>query len=115
VVDEPKEREKNFGFRADDKAGVTRTSYAEPPPPLEPEELRVLQAFSEPVLLGDAFTEPAEPDEVAAQLDLAADVVAGHLRSLCAKFGIEGEDRRAQGRLVMEAMRRGAITLRPNA
>jgi len=96
--------------RSDDAGGGTRTSAADEPPVLTRRERDVLVALCQPLLAGDAFTEPASIREVAALLVVSDAAVKQHLANLFAKFGIlDGEHRRV--RLANAALSTGAVTL----
>ncbi|MCA1831596.1 MAG: hypothetical protein ABR548_05845 [Actinomycetota bacterium] len=90
-------------YRADESPGVTGTELFRPPPPLEPADQTILDALCRPVLDGDAFTPPATPDEIAAQVGLAESVVTSRLERLCGAFEVDDVPN-----LAMEAIRRGA-------
>lgn len=78
-------------------------------PSLTPRETDVLKVLCGPVLLGDAFTQPATPTEIATRLDISRAAVKQHLRNLYRKFRIPPtDDRRA--RLAREAIDVGAVT-----
>ena len=86
------------------------TSAVDEPPVLTRRERDVLVALCQPLLAGDAFTEPASIREIAAALFVSEAAVKQHLVNLFAKFDIvEGEHRRV--RLANAALSTGAVSL----
>ena len=80
-------------------------------PPLTQRERDVLLALCRPLLMGDAFTEPASIRAIAAELVVSQAAVKQHLSRLYVKFdlGAHGERRRVQ--LANAAVSRGAVKL----
>jgi FHA domain len=89
----------------------TETAAIAQPPPLTPRERDVLMALCRPLLMGDAFTEPASIRAIAAELVVSEAAVKQHLSRLYGKFdvGAHGERRRVQ--LANAAVARGAVKL----
>jgi pSer/pThr/pTyr-binding forkhead associated (FHA) protein len=82
------------------------TQVAEPPPKVAPDQRPVLVALCRPVLEGDAFTEPATLQEVAAELGIDQADASARLQELRAVFGVADD-----ARLASEAVRRGAVSI----
>ena len=80
-------------------------------PTVTPRERDVLVALCRPLLMGDAFTEPASIRAIAAELVVSEAAVKQHLSRLYDKFdvGARGERRRVQ--LANAAVARGAVKL----
>ena len=74
-------------------------------------EREVLIALCEPLLEGDAFTEPASIRRIAASLSVTEGAVKQHFVRLYDKFGVHGQGERRRFRLANEAIRRGVVTL----
>jgi len=89
----------------------TATAAVAEAPRLTARERDVLLALCRPLLMGDAFTEPASIRAIAAELVVSEAAVKQHLSRLYGKFdvGTHGERRRVQ--LANAAIARGAVTL----
>lgn len=100
-------------FRDPSGQSHTETGAVEPPPAVTAREREVLLVLCEPLLAGDAFTEPALTRQIAQCLFVSEAAVKQHLVNLYAKFGVDADDgapsRRV--RLANEAINRGAITV----
>jgi pSer/pThr/pTyr-binding forkhead associated (FHA) protein len=88
----------------------TRTDAVQAAPELTRREREVLIALCRPVLQRNLLTEPATIRGIASELVVSESAVKKHLGRLYDKFAIYGEERR-RGRLVAEAVRRGAVSL----
>jgi hypothetical protein len=99
-----------FGARGP-SAQVSETAAALAPPSLTPRERDALVALCAPILRGSTLSEPARVREVAAALVVSESAAKKLLGRLYDKFNLHGEDRR-RGRLVAEAISRGAVTRR---
>src|SRR5262249_837390 len=89
----------------------TATAAVAEAPRLTARERDVLLALCRPLLMGDAFTEPASIRAIAAELVVSEAAVKQHLSRLYGNFdvGTHGERRRVQ--LANAAIARGAVTL----
>jgi predicted component of type VI protein secretion system len=88
----------------------SKTSPIEAPPRLTARERDALVALCQPVLLGSMLDEPATVSAIAADLTVS-DSAAKKLLGRCYdKFALDGPDRR-RGKLALEALRRGAVSL----
>jgi DNA-binding CsgD family transcriptional regulator len=87
----------------------TETLAAEAPPRLSAREREVLVALCRPVLERSLMSEPASIRGIAAELVISESTVKKHLTRIYDKFGILDPDQRRRGRLVTEAVRRGAV------
>src|SRR5262245_1358558 len=81
------------------------------PPPLTPRERDVLLALCRPLLIGDAFTEPASTRAIAAELVVSEAAVKQHLSRLYVKFDVSTQDERRRVQLANAAVARGAVKL----
>jgi pSer/pThr/pTyr-binding forkhead associated (FHA) protein len=100
-----------FTFRAaavDD--ALSQTSPVEAPPRLTARELDALVALCRPVLAGSMLDEPASITTIAEELIVSESAVKKLLARVYDKFALTGPDRR-RGRLVAEALRRGAVSM----
>jgi hypothetical protein len=87
-------------------------------PPLTPRERDVLLALCRPLLMGDAFTEPASTRAIAAELVVSEAAVKQHLSRLYVKFDVDSHGERRRVQLANAAVARGAVKLgdlRPTA
>jgi hypothetical protein len=98
-----------FRARVIDDA-FSQTAPIEAPPRLTARERDALVALCRPVLLGSMLDEPASVAEIAARLTVSESAAKKLLGRCYDKFGLVGQDRR-RGRLAMEALRRGAVSL----
>ena len=99
----------SLGFRmAGAAAHISETVTGQAPPKLTPRETDVLVELCRPVLEGSMLTEPSSVKEVAAQLVVSDSAVKKILGRLYDKFDLHDDERR-RGRLVAEALARGAI------
>ena len=89
-------------------AEVSQTVAGRIPPKLTPREQDVLTALSKPVLRGSMLTEPSSVRDIAAELFVTESAIKKTLARLYDKFELYDADRR-RGRLVAEALSRGAI------
>jgi DNA-binding NarL/FixJ family response regulator len=87
------------------------TRAVEGPPELTRRERDVLVVMCRPVLTRNMLTEPATIREIAAELVVSESAVKKHLGRLYDKFGIHEAEERRRGRLVNDAIRRGAVTM----
>jgi DNA-binding CsgD family transcriptional regulator len=89
----------------------TETAAIAQAPRLTQRERDVLVALCRPLLMGDAFTEPASIRAIAAELVVSDAAVKHHLSRLYVKFdvGAHGERRRVQ--LANAAIARGSVKL----
>jgi pSer/pThr/pTyr-binding forkhead associated (FHA) protein len=100
-----------FTFRAAAlDESLSQTSPVQAPPRLTARELDALIALCRPVLAGSMLDEPASITDVAAELVVSESAVKKLLARAYDKFGLTGPDRR-RGRLVAEALRRGAVSM----
>jgi len=90
--------------------GTSTAAIAEPPP-LTQRERDVLLALCRPLLLGDAFTEPASTRAIAADLVVSEAAVKQHLSRLYAKFDVVAHGERRRVQLANAAVARGAVKL----
>lgn len=86
----------------------TTTTVGAPPPELTRREREVLVSLSRPVLAGNLMSEPSTLKDIAAELVITYSAVKKHIGRLYDKFEIPIGERR-RGRLVSEALQRGAI------
>ena len=91
--------------RGKETAGIAQ------PPPLTPRERDVLLALCRPLLMGDAFTEPASTRAIAGELVVSEAAVKQHLSRLYAKFDVGARDERRRVQLANAAVARGAVKL----
>jgi hypothetical protein len=96
-------------FRGPDRG--TKTAAIAEPPPLTPRERDVLLALCQPLLTGDAFTEPASIRAIAAELVVSEAAVKNHLSRLYVKFDVAAQDERKRVQLANAAVARGAVRL----
>jgi DNA-binding CsgD family transcriptional regulator len=96
-------------FRGPDRG--TETAAIAQPPPLTPRERDVLLALCRPLLMGDAFTEPASIRAIAAELVVSEAAVKNHLSRLYVKFDVAAQDERKRVQLANAAVARGAVKL----
>jgi hypothetical protein len=89
----------------------TSTAAIPEPPPLTQRERDVLLALCRPLLLGDAFTEPASTRAIAADLVVSEAAVKQHLSRLYAKFDVVAHGERRRVQLANAAVARGAVKL----
>jgi hypothetical protein len=80
-------------------------------PPLTPRERDVLLALCRPLLMGDAFTEPASTRAIAAELVVSEAAVKQHLSRLYVKFDVDSRGERRRVQLANAAVARGAVKL----
>jgi len=74
---------------------------------------RVLIALCRPFKDGDSFATPATNQQIATELFLSVDAVKGHLRTLFAKFGVDGlPQMQKRVRLAERAFQTGVVTER---
>jgi FHA domain-containing protein len=92
-------------------AGGKETAAIAEAPPLTPRERDVLLALCQPLLTGDAFTEPASIRAIAAELVVSEAAVKQHLTRLYVKFDVAAETERRRVRLANAAVARGAVKL----
>jgi pSer/pThr/pTyr-binding forkhead associated (FHA) protein len=109
--DEIRAGETRLVFRlAASSSRSTETVAAERAPELTRREREVLVALCRPVLERNLMSEPASIRRIASDLVISESAVKKHLGRLYDKFEIhEGEERR-RGRLVTDAIRRGAVS-----
>ncbi len=88
----------------------TATVAAQSPPELTRREREVLVELCRPVLMRDLLSEPAPIRRIAAELVISESAVKKHLGRLYDKFGIHETEERRRGRLVADAVRRGAVS-----
>ena len=96
----------------------TETAAIAQAPPLTPRERDVLLALCRPLLMGDAFTEPASTRAIAAELVVSEAAVKQHLSRLYVKFDMDSHGERRRVQLANAAVARGAVKLgdlRPKA
>ena len=117
----------DHALRAGDEilAGETRIVFrlaaASTPPPetmavqgapdLTRREREVLVALCRPVLERNLLSEPASIKRIAAELVISESAVKKHLQRLYDKFDIHDAEDRHRGRLVADAVRRGAVNV----
>jgi pSer/pThr/pTyr-binding forkhead associated (FHA) protein len=89
-------------------AQVSETVAGKAPPKLTPRETDVLVALSRPVLEQSMLTEPSSVSAIAAELVVSDSAVKKVLTRLYDKFDLHDAERR-RGRLVAEALARGAV------
>ncbi len=87
----------------------TPTEAAQRPPDVTRRERDVLIALCRPVLSRSVLAEPAGIRDIATELVLSESAVKKHLGRLFDKFEIYEPSERRRGRLVSEAIRRGAV------
>jgi hypothetical protein len=87
----------------------SQTSPIQAAPRLTVRERDALVALCRPVLLGSMLDEPASISDVAVELVVSDSAAKKLVVRAYDKFGLSGEDRR-RGRLVAEALRRGAVS-----
>ncbi|MFY9586593.1 MAG: FHA domain-containing protein [Actinomycetota bacterium] len=90
---------------------LTETERENSPPDLTARERDVLLSLCRPVLLGNAFTEPASVRQMARDLTVSEAAIRQHLVHLYDKFAIHGTDERRRVQLANEAIRRGAVSI----
>lgn len=107
------------------RAGETRLVFrleagsAEPPmtaaaqsaPIMTRREREVLVALCRPVLERNLLSEPSSIRRIASELVISESAVKKHLQRLYDKFDIHDPDERHRGRLVSDAIRRGAVNV----
>lgn len=96
----------------------TETAAIAEAPPLTQRERDVLLALCRPLLMGDAFTEPASTRAIAAELVVSEAAVKNHLSRLYVKFDVGAYAERRRAQLANAAVARGAVKLgdlRPHA
>jgi hypothetical protein len=98
-----------FRARVVDEA-FSQTAPIEAPPRLTARERDALVALCRPVLLGSMLDEPASVAAIAEELTVSDSAAKKLLGRAYDKFGLAGPDRR-RGRLALEALRRGAVSL----
>lgn len=98
-------------FRDREHAEGATTAGLAPPPDLTPRERTVLVELCRPLLLGNAFTQPAAVRDIAEVLVVSQAAVKQHLGHLYDKFLIEGTGETRRVRLANEALQRGAVKL----
>jgi pSer/pThr/pTyr-binding forkhead associated (FHA) protein len=108
--DEIRVGETRIVYSAEDPAGASRTTAAQPAPDLTPRERDVLLSLCRPVLSGSLLNEPASLRTIAQELVLSESAVKKHVLRLYDKFRLYEEDRR-RGTLANEAIRRGAVSI----
>lgn len=86
------------------------TAPIESAPRLTSRERDALVALCRPVLLGSMLDEPASVRTIAGELVVSESAVKKLLSRCYDKFGLGGPERR-RGRLALEALRRGCISL----
>lgn len=91
-----------------DESEPVATMAADEPPQLTRRERDVLVALSRPILRRTLLSEPSTVREIAVELQVTESAVKKYLGRLYDRFGLERDDRR-RGRLVSEAIRRGAV------
>jgi predicted component of type VI protein secretion system len=89
-------------------AQISETVTGQAPPKLTPRETDVLVALCRPVLEGSMLTEPSSVKDIASDLFVSESAIKKVLGRLYDKFNLHDDDRR-RGRLVAEALSRGAI------
>ena len=89
----------------------SETAAAQGAPDLTRREREVLVALCRPVLERTLLNEPATIRAIATALVISESAVKKHLGRLYDKFEIHEPDERRRGRLVSDAIRRGAVTL----
>jgi FHA domain-containing protein len=110
--DEIRAGETRILFRISTPAvAATATAAVQGPPELTRRERDVLIALCRPVLSRNLYTDPATIRAMAAELVISESAVKKHLGRLYDKFEIHEPDERRRGRLVGEAIRRGAVGL----
>lgn len=110
--DEIRAGETRIVFRlASSSAPRAETAAAQGAPELTRREREVLVALCRPVLERTLLNEPATIRAIAAELVISESAVKKHLQRLYDKFDIFESDERRRGRLVSDAIRRGAVTL----
>lgn len=87
----------------------SQTAPLEPAPGLTPRERDALVALCRPVLENSLLEEPASVTEVAAELTVSTSAAKKLVTRLYDKFDLYDTERR-RGRLVVEAIRRGAVS-----
>jgi DNA-binding CsgD family transcriptional regulator len=87
------------------------TAAAQGAPDLTRREREVLVALCRPVLERTLLNEPASIRGIATELVISESAVKKHLGRLYDKFEIHDAEERRRGRLVSDAIRRGAVTL----
>jgi predicted component of type VI protein secretion system len=87
------------------------TQAAQGAPELTRREREVLVALCRPVLERTLLNEPATIRTIATDLVISESAVKKHLGRLYDKFEIHEAEQRRRGRLVSDAIRRGAVTL----
>jgi hypothetical protein len=87
------------------------TAAVQGPPDLTRRERDVLTALCKPVLGRNLFTDPASIRAIATELVISESTVKKYLGRLYDKFEIFDADERRRGRLVSEAIRRGAVSI----
>jgi hypothetical protein len=87
------------------------TAAVQGAPELTRRERDVLVALCRPVLSRNLLTEPASIRGIATELVISESAVKKHLGRLYDKFEIHEPDERRRGRLVADAIRRGAVSL----
>lgn len=85
------------------------TAAVQSAPDLTRREREVLVALCRPVLERNLLSEPASIRRIATELVISESAVKKHLQRLYDKFEIHDTDERHRGRLVSEAIRRGAV------
>lgn len=90
---------------------LAETAAVQGAPDLTRREREVLVALCRPVLERNLLSEPASIRGIAAELVISESAVKKHLGRLYDKFDIHETDERRRGRLVTDAIRRGAVSL----
>ncbi|MEY2425839.1 MAG: hypothetical protein QOI61_1411 [Actinomycetota bacterium] len=88
----------------------SQTAPIDGPPRLTGRERDALVALCRPVILGSMLDEPASVGTIAAELVVSESAAKKLLGRCYDKFALEKTDRR-RGRLAVEALRRGAVSL----
>jgi DNA-binding CsgD family transcriptional regulator len=110
--DEIRVGETRIAFRlAASSTPRAETAAAQGAPDVTRREREVLVALCRPVLERTLLNEPASIRSIATELVISESAVKKHLGRLYDKFEIHEQDERRRGRLVSDAIRRGAVTL----
>ena len=89
---------------------VSLTAPLQRPPELTRRERDALVALCRPILVGSMLEEPASVSAIAEELTVSESGAKKLLTRLYAKFALFDDDRR-RGRLAVEALRRGAVSV----
>ncbi len=109
--DEIRAGETRLLFRVSSGGAAGETAAAQSAPELTRREREVLVELCKPVLKRNLFTDPSSIRGIATALVISESAVKKHLGRLYDKFEIHESDERRRGRLVSDAIRRGAVSL----